>query len=107
MAHARHPTSALTGLDWGMSKHTSPGNIRVAVAYLRASKDEQRLSPEAQRAGIEAWAERESICVAAWCVDQGVRSFSPVAQRPALRAALAASAPAPPRFSRSTRPPDR
>ena len=73
-----------------MSKHTSPGNPRVAIAYLRASKDEQRLSPEAQRAGIEAWAERESICVTAWCVDQGVRSVSPVARRPALRAALVA-----------------
>jgi hypothetical protein len=84
------PTPAPTGLGWGMNKHTSPGNPRVAVAYLRASQDEQRLSPEAQRAGIEAWAEREGLCVAAWCVDQGVRSVSPVSQRPALSAALAA-----------------
>jgi len=48
------------------------------------------LSSEAQRAGIEAWAERERTCVAVWCVDHGVCSVSPVAERPALRAALAA-----------------
>jgi hypothetical protein len=30
---------------------TSPGDPRIAVAYVRASKDEQCLSPEAQRAG--------------------------------------------------------
>jgi hypothetical protein len=39
---------------------------------------------------IEAWAIREGVRVAAWCTDHGVRSVSPVAERPALRAALAA-----------------
>jgi hypothetical protein len=63
---------------------------RVAVAYLRASKNEQRLSRAAQRTAIEAWASRERIRVAAWCVDQGVRSISPIGERPALRLALVA-----------------
>jgi DNA invertase Pin-like site-specific DNA recombinase len=71
-----------------MSKRTVPGNPRVAVAYLRASKDEQRLSPEAQRAAVAAWAAREGVSVAAWHVDQGVRSVTPIEQRPALCAAL-------------------
>ena len=74
---------------WGMH-NTSPSNPHVAIAYLRASKDDQRLSPEAQRASIEAWADREGIRVVAWCVDQGVRSVVPVAERPAMRASLAA-----------------
>jgi DNA invertase Pin-like site-specific DNA recombinase len=73
-----------------MSKHTTLGNPRVAVAYLRASKNEQRLSRDAQRTAIEAWASRERICVAAWCLDLGVRSVSPIAERPALRLALVA-----------------
>jgi hypothetical protein len=58
--------------------------------YLRASKNEQRLSREAQRTAIEAWAIREGVRVATWCIDHGVRSVSPMAERPALRSALAA-----------------
>jgi DNA invertase Pin-like site-specific DNA recombinase len=73
-----------------MSKHTAHGDPCLAVAYLRASKDEQRLSPAAQRASIRAWAARESVHVVAWCLDQGVRSVTPIGERPALRAALAA-----------------
>jgi DNA invertase Pin-like site-specific DNA recombinase len=74
-----------------MPKRMTGDNKRcVAVAYLRASKHEQHLSREAQRAAIDAWATREGIRVAAWCVDQGVRSVSPIVERPALSAALAA-----------------
>jgi DNA invertase Pin-like site-specific DNA recombinase len=73
-----------------MSKRAArTGNPLVAVAYLRASRDEQRLSPEAQRAAVEAWAAREGVQVAAWHVDQGVCSVTPIEQRPALVAALA------------------
>jgi DNA invertase Pin-like site-specific DNA recombinase len=73
-----------------MSKPTVPGHPRVAVAYLRASTDEQRLSPEAQRACIQAWAVREDARVAAWYADLGVCSVAPVADRPALQATLGA-----------------
>jgi DNA invertase Pin-like site-specific DNA recombinase len=73
-----------------MSKHMTRGNPRVAVAYLRASKNEQRLSRDAQRTTIEAWARREHIRVAVWCLDQGVRSVSPIPERPALRSAFLA-----------------
>ena len=44
-------------------KNTRKGNGKIAVAYCRASKDEQRLSPEAQRAAIEVWAAREGVTV--------------------------------------------
>lgn len=73
-----------------MSKQMTRGNPRVAVAYLRASKNEQRLSRDAQRRAIEAWARREHIRVTLWCLDQGVRSVSPIPDRPALRSALLA-----------------
>ncbi len=73
-----------------MSKRTPLGSPRVAVAYLRASKEEQRLSPEAQRAAIEAWSAREAVSVASWYVDQGVCSVTPIEGRPALLAAITA-----------------
>ena len=65
-----------------------PGNPRIAVAYLRVSTDEQRLGPEAQRAAIEAWAQREGVAVVAWHTDAGVSGGSDIADRPALVAAL-------------------
>jgi DNA invertase Pin-like site-specific DNA recombinase len=68
-----------------MSKHMTLGNPRVAVAYLRASKNEQRLSRDPQRTTIEAWASRERIRVAVWCIDQAVRSVSPIPEHPGLR----------------------
>jgi DNA invertase Pin-like site-specific DNA recombinase len=64
--------------------------LSAAVAYVRASKREQRLSPEAQRAAIESWAVREHVRVAAWYIDHGVRSITPLEHRPALCAALSA-----------------
>ena len=73
-----------------MSKRVQAGSSKVAVAYLRASKDEQRLSPEAQRATVEAWAAREGVEVASWHVDQDVCSVTPIDGRPALVAAMAA-----------------
>jgi hypothetical protein len=56
------------------------GRPRVAVAYLRASTDEQRLSAAAQRAHIRDWAAREHIVVAGWYVDRAVRSITPIAE---------------------------
>jgi DNA invertase Pin-like site-specific DNA recombinase len=72
-----------------MGKRVKSGSPRIAVAYVRVSKDEQKLGPEAQRASIEAWAVLEGVQVAAWCVDQGVCSVTPIDQRAALVAALA------------------
>jgi DNA invertase Pin-like site-specific DNA recombinase len=74
----------------GMGKRVKPGSTSVAVAYIRVSKEEQRLGPEAQRAAIEAWAAREGVQVACWHVDQGVCSVTPIDERQALCGALAA-----------------
>src|SRR5260370_6578096 len=73
-----------------MSKHMTRGNPSVAVAYLRASKREQRLPRDAQRTTIEALSRRERIRVAVWCFDQGVRRVAPIPERPALRSAFLA-----------------
>jgi DNA invertase Pin-like site-specific DNA recombinase len=70
-----------------MAKRTT--NPLLAVAYVRVSKDDQKLGPEAQRASIEAWAAREGVSVAAWHVDHGVCSVTPIEGRPGLVAALA------------------
>jgi DNA invertase Pin-like site-specific DNA recombinase len=71
-----------------MSKRVRTGSPRVAVAYIRASKDEQKLSPEAQRASVEAWATREGVSVVAWHVDR-LCSVTALDERPGLVAALA------------------
>jgi len=72
-----------------MSKRVRSGSPLVAVAYVRVSKDDQKLGPEAQRASIEAWAAREGVSVVAWHVDAGVCSVTAIDGRPALVAALA------------------
>src|SRR5688572_7271072 len=61
----------------------------VAVAYLRASTREQKLSPEAQRASIEAWAAREGVSIVAWFADSVSGATDPE-KRPGLMGALAA-----------------
>jgi DNA invertase Pin-like site-specific DNA recombinase len=60
-----------------------------AIGYVRVSTEDQNLGPKAQRAQIEAWAARCGVCVVAWHVDHGVSGATPVAQRPALLAAIA------------------
>lgn len=72
----------------GMSKRVKLGNPRSAVAYLRASTDDQKLGPEAQRAAIETWAVREGVSIVAWHVDHGVSGAKPVEARPALLSAI-------------------
>src|SRR5580658_2053782 len=72
-----------------MSKRVKAGSPTVAVAYIRVSKDDQKLGPEAQRASVESWAAREGVQIAAWHADHGVCSVTPLDERPALVAALA------------------
>ena len=63
-------------------------NPLAAVAYLRHSTTDQHLSPEAQRASIEAWAAANGITVTAWHCDAGVSGGSDLDSRPELAAAL-------------------
>lgn len=60
-----------------------------ASAYLRCSTDRQDLSPDAQRAAILTWAEREGVEVVAWHEDRGVSGGAELEQRPGLTAAVA------------------
>jgi DNA invertase Pin-like site-specific DNA recombinase len=64
---------------------TDPGR---AVAYLRASTEDQQLGPEAQRAAIEGWAKRECVQICAWRLDAGISGASELADRTGLMAAL-------------------
>jgi DNA invertase Pin-like site-specific DNA recombinase len=62
---------------------------QLAVAYIRVSTDDQHLGPEAQRASIEQWANREDIEIVSWHYDLGVSGGADVDDRPELVAALA------------------
>lgn len=73
-----------------MPRRTAPtADTRTAVAYLRASTEDQHLGPAAQRAALTAWAAREGVTIAAWHTDAGVSGGAAIADRPALLAALA------------------
>lgn len=63
-------------------------NPALVVAYLRASKDEQKLSPDAQREGIERWAAQHGLTVASWHSDH-LSGSTPLADRPGLMEAMA------------------
>lgn len=58
------------------------------IAYLRCSTEEQHLSPDVQRASIDAWCGRHGLTVAAAHVDLGVSGTLPPQRRPGLMAAL-------------------
>jgi len=70
-----------------MGKRTK-ADAKVAVGYIRASKDEQKLTADAQRHAIQSWADREGVTIVSWHVDQGVSSESDLEARAGLMAAL-------------------
>lgn len=73
-----------------MTRRRKPGNPKTAIGYIRASTGDQRLSVEAQRTELDAWARRHGVRVASWHVDQGVSGTAPLDARPGLLGALAA-----------------
>lgn len=70
-----------------MRRRTDPTK---GVAYLRVSREEQKLGPEAQRQQVEEWAARGGVHVVSWHVDRGVSGGASLDERPALLEALAA-----------------
>lgn len=70
-----------------MGKRAKVGDVRRGVAYLRASKDEQKLTFLAQRTQIEAWAAKEGVEIVAWHEDH-LTSVTPIEERPGLGGAL-------------------
>lgn len=63
-------------------------NPKIAVGYVRVSTGEQRLGPDAQRAALAAWAERQGVALVAIHADVA-SGRSPLEKRPGLVAALA------------------
>jgi DNA invertase Pin-like site-specific DNA recombinase len=61
---------------------------QLAIAYVRASTIEQRLSPEAQRASLDAWSKQAGVRIAAVHEDLGVSGGAPLDARPGLVRAL-------------------
>lgn len=67
------------------------GDVEVAVGYVRVSTDEQKLGPEAQRLGIQAWCSRHKIRLVSTCSDaDGVSGSAMPTDRPGFNAALRA-----------------
>jgi DNA invertase Pin-like site-specific DNA recombinase len=72
-----------------MKKASATGDPKVAVAYLRVSTKEQDLGPEAQRAAIAAWADRQGVRVVAYFEDR-LSGTTKVEDRPAMLEAFGA-----------------
>ena len=79
-----------------MSKTRRPSkprpDARKAVAYVRVSTEDQNLGPDAQRAAIAAWADRNGVEIVATFEDKGVSGAAAIDKRPGLLAALDALA---------------
>ena len=73
-----------------MKKPVIPGDAHVAVAYIRTSTEDQSLSPEAQRAAIDRWAQQFGVVIDSYHEDIDVCSETPAIARPGLVGALAA-----------------
>jgi DNA invertase Pin-like site-specific DNA recombinase len=72
-----------------MKRAKKAGDPKVAVAYLRVSTQEQDLGPEAQRAAISAWAERQGVRVVSYFEDR-LSGGTKVEDRPAMLQAFGA-----------------
>jgi DNA invertase Pin-like site-specific DNA recombinase len=72
-----------------MRKPATTGDPKVAVAYLRVSTQEQDLGPEAQRAAIEAWADRQGVRIVSFYEDR-LSGGTKVEDRPAMLEAFGA-----------------
>lgn len=83
-------SSEMNRYSCSMLKNKRVSNAKVAVAYIRASKKDQKLTPQAQRHSIEAWAAREGVVVMSWHEDIDVCSVDELSARPALMAAFEA-----------------
>jgi DNA invertase Pin-like site-specific DNA recombinase len=70
-------------------KTTKQGDPKLAVATVRVSTEDQNLGPEAQRAAIRTWAERNGVQVISWHEDR-LSGATPVEDRPGLLGALQA-----------------
>jgi len=71
-----------------MTKPIRQGDSKRAVGLLRVSTMRQELSPHAQAAAIEAWAQANGVEIVAMYFDKGVSGSAPVSKRPALLEAL-------------------
>lgn len=69
-------------------KKKQQGNPKLAIGYVRVSKRDQELSPEAQRQQIMRWAEKRGIVVVEIHTDKGVSGSRPLDKRPGLMHAI-------------------
>jgi DNA invertase Pin-like site-specific DNA recombinase len=69
-------------------RRVRPGRADLAVAYIRVSRDHQRLGPDVQRRSMESWANFKNVTIAAWKSDEGFCGELPPADRPGLQEAI-------------------
>jgi DNA invertase Pin-like site-specific DNA recombinase len=73
-----------------MPKKRLEGNPKVAIAYLRVSTDRQEHGPDAQRAAIKLWCDRNEVRLIPETFHDTESGADTIADRPALLRALRA-----------------
>jgi DNA invertase Pin-like site-specific DNA recombinase len=83
-------TASRDGLQLRMPRprKARSGDPRIAIAYLRVSRPDQKVMQ--QRDAIERWAASAGVRILQWCADEGVSGATPLDLRPALLEALSA-----------------
>ena len=69
-------------------KHRPAGDVGLVVGYIRASTEDQALSPAAQRHALEQWCDAHSARLIAVHEDLGVSGGAELDRRPGLLRAL-------------------
>ena len=70
------------------ARKIAPGDPLKAVAYLRTSKEEQKLGVEAQRSEIQTWAQTRHVTICSW-QQEHISGGTDHEDRPGLVATLA------------------
>lgn len=70
------------------TKRKPKGSPERAIAYLRVSKEEQSLSPEAQAAAIEQWSKANGVETVACFLENGISGGDAIEKRPGLLEAI-------------------
>ena len=71
-----------------VDNHRSAVVQKSAVAYIRASTTDQKITLDTQRSAIAAWAHANDVNVTSWHTDSGISGSTDVASRPGLTEAL-------------------
>ena len=71
-------------------KQIKESNPKIGIGYIRASKEEQQLTPDGQKKAIESWAQLNGVEIISYHEDLGISGAAAIDDRPGLLGAIEA-----------------